>query len=154
MPNHPYTPSPSELPGLLSGEVTEVWVAPEEPIEDWQMCLGFPVKHDDRGKLVPIDSPYAVGDVLVVMEEWYFDWERDRTHYKNDMDENGTTPYLCSGDGGLGGGVGNANITDWQPADTMPHWASRLSLTITAVTPQQRDGVWGFAYEVVREAQK
>ncbi len=133
--HHPYTPSPSELPGLLSGEVTEVWVEMEEqPVGvnmagvPWGINIAAGLKAikdgcqrdgdslvNSRGELMPesayrIRPPYAVGDVLMMLKPV-------RDHHEP--------------------------LADIEP-DTAPF----PTLTITAVTPQQRDGVWGFAYEV------
>lgn len=78
--------------------------------------------------------PYGIpGDRMWARETWFHDFEHNRTFYRADADRDGTVPYLVSGAGGFGGGVGNAHIDRWRPSIHMPRWASRLTLEIKSV---------------------
>lgn len=72
-----------------------------------------------------------------MQEEWYWDKDRGLFFYRADKDEDGTIPYLHSGEGGWGGGVMGAVIDDWQPAKIMPPEAARTWLEITEIRTQR-----------------
>lgn len=83
-----------------------------------------------------IRCPYGVpGDRLWVQEIYHHDWEHGRYFYQADADTDGTVPYLVSGIGGSGGGVGSANIpeSEWMPADAMDRHQSRITLEVKRV---------------------
>ena len=69
-----------------------------------------------------IDLPHAVGDRLWCREEWYSTHinpvEQNRNFYRADCDQ--MAEEMLS--------------VEWQPADTMPQWASRFTLEVVAVT--------------------
>ena len=85
-----------------------------EPIFNWGNC-----KYEPRMN-------------LWVRETFAHDFEHNRYFYRADCDEDGTVPHLINGCG-LGGGVGNAQISKWKPSIHMPRWASRILLEITGV---------------------
>tara|TARA_R110002096_G_scaffold173781_2_gene348195 strand:- start:396957 stop:397304 length:348 start_codon:yes stop_codon:yes gene_type:complete len=111
MTSHLYTPSHTELPGLLSGEVTEVWVRMDKQPDE--MLQDIPYARSYQDELKELDGPpYAVGDVLVVLIDGY----TDQTS-----------------------GVVTVPIRN------------HFSLAIAAITPQQRDGVWGWEIATTKE---
>lgn len=78
--------------------------------------------------------PYGVpGDRLWVRETWAPDDAYNRTFYRADADADGTVPYLVSGAGGFGGGVGSFRPDHWRPSIFMPRAASRITLEVTGV---------------------
>jgi hypothetical protein len=79
----------------------------------------------------PLGKP---GDRLWVQETYtFFDPDGPSVLYEADADEDGSVPYLHSGAGGFGGGVCSANVDSWNPAASMPRWASRILLEISSV---------------------
>lgn len=79
--------------------------------------------------------PYGrPSDQLWVRETWA-PCEADGTPfvYAADADEDGRVPYLVSGAGGLGGGVGSFRPERWHPSIHMHRRASRISLDVTGV---------------------
>lgn len=70
------------------------------------------------------------GDRLWVRETFAHDFEHNRYFYKAECDDDGTVPHLINGCG-LGGGVGNTQISKWKPSIHMPRSASRILLEVT-----------------------
>lgn len=79
--------------------------------------------------------PYGQpGDRLWVRETWCdFDGDGPRALYKADADVDGSVPYLCTGVGGIGGGVCNHTPEKWRSPIFMLRWASRILLEIVSV---------------------
>lgn len=89
----------------LDGELLIVVPLEMPPPENWELW-----------------PPHAPGDRLWVQEEWYSTHinpvAQNRTFYRAGCDK--LAEEMLS--------------VEWQPADTMPEWASRYTLEVTAVT--------------------
>lgn len=91
---------------------------------------------DERGGMLNGDAghPWSGVDRLWVKETFSPDTDHNRIFYRADAcDEGKEVPYLISGAGGFGGGVGHARIDKWKPSIFMPRRASRILLEITDV---------------------
>lgn len=74
------------------------------------------------------------GDRLWVRETFALcEADGPKWFYRADSDDDGTIPYLVSGAGGFGGGVGSMKVDRWKSSIFMPRWASRITLEIEAV---------------------
>lgn len=119
-------------------------VACEEPAEAWRTDghgTWYAVSRlaTSAGIGVPVSDfvpcPYGQpGDRLWVRETWA-PCEADGTPfvYRADQDDDGSVPYLVSGAGGFGGGVGSYRPDRWRPSIHMPRAASRITLEIKMV---------------------
>ena len=98
-------------------------------------CLSI-VPHPTHPEYGHIYPRMEVGDRIWVKETFSNDWEHNRVFYRADAVGN-TVTYLLDGSSGFGGGVGEAQISKWIPSIFMPRWASRITLEITAVSPER-----------------
>lgn len=114
----------------------------------------------DNMSMFPTDSPFGKpGDVLWYKEEWAAIWkaddpcgcqvaelcgacpEHDTIEYKADTKDKfpGGWPDNFDEEEGI-----DPDCPLWQPADTMPEWASRLRFKVLDMRVKKMDGVWGF----------
>ncbi len=105
----------------------------DDECDSWCGSNEVDFMNDPHAKV--IKCPYGVpGDRLWVKETFALcEADGPKWFYRADSDDDGTIPYLVSGAGGYGGGVGAMKVDRWKPSIFMPRWASRITLEIEAV---------------------
>lgn len=138
---HPILFSGEMVRAILDGRKTQTRrvIRPQPKCVEYLHIGGgvdWPCVPTADGCMMAMHCPYgAPGDRLWVQEIYHHDWEHGRYFYQADADTDGTVPYLVSGIGGSGGGVGSANIpeSEWMPADAMDRHQSRITLEVKRV---------------------
>jgi hypothetical protein len=119
--------------------------------------------NDDAGLFQSNGSPFGLmrhpqyyrGDVLRVRETWGAVWpdveevplEQCVIEYRADLPP-GCTDYPGSWPAEDARGYDEA--PKWRSASTMPAWASRMTVTVKAVTVEQQGGKWMWCYALER----
>lgn len=122
-------PQPSKeviaVDNVGNGEFVPVISAPNRP---FGICLPFGIK-----------CPYTIGGTLWVRETWAkFGMVRpDGSRYT-------VTVYRADTP------IGYENMAIWRPANRMPRFESRLSVTVQSVAVKQVDGGWEWVAEMVK----
>lgn len=140
----PLTLKPDEIKSLQSGRVV-IWLEmKEQPKGELCPCIGDGEWHD-KGSGLTVFEPYQPGAELWVRETWASASINDSLSpreiytsacdiwYQSDGDEAKTRHLHRRG--------------RWRPSIHMPRWASRYTVRIVSVEPEQRE-TWGWRVEL------
>ncbi len=110
--DHPLICTAHEVRAIMDGRQTQLRRVDPHKFRSWQL-----------------------GDLIWPRETFMSDWAHNRVIYRADVGDDGMAPYMMRGEGGWGGGVGEANTKGWKwkPSIHMPKKFARNWLRITGL---------------------